>query len=74
MGKNAWVWDAFYTRFPSASALVELSAAAIDLKNGNAVVYCSSSTGALAGHGFMVMLEHRSGGWVPMFWQMLWEA
>ena len=74
MGRSAWVWDAFFARFPSASALVELSQAAIDSDNGTALVYCGASSGALAGRGFLVMLQYRDGGWMPTVWQLVWES
>ena len=74
MGKSAWIWDAFFARFPSASALVELSEVAVDSDNGTAMVYCGASTNALAGRGFLVMLRYRDGSWIPVVWQELWQA
>ena len=72
MGKTAWIWTAFYQRFPSASALVELSAPAIDRAAGEALVYCGESTAALAGRGFLILLRNGSTGWTPVFWQQMW--
>lgn len=74
MGKTAWIWTAFYQRFPSASALVELSTPAIDRAAGAALVYCGESTDSLAGRGFIVLLRNGSAGWVPVFWQELWVS
>jgi hypothetical protein len=74
MGTSAWIWDAFFIRFPSASALVELSEVAIDSDDGAALVYCGTSTNALAGRGFLVILRYRDAGWVPAVWQELWQS
>jgi hypothetical protein len=74
MGKSTWFWTAFFERFPSATALVQLSAPAIDRKSGEALVYCGESTDALAGAGWLVMLHYGSDGWVPVVWQQLWVS
>jgi hypothetical protein len=74
MGKTVWIWTAFYQRFPSATALVELSVPVIDRAAGEALVYCGESTGSLAGRGFLILLRNGSAGWVPVFWQELWVS
>ena len=74
MAKRAWIWDALFARFPSASALVEMSQVAIDSDRGTALVYCGASTNALAGRGFLVLLRYSDGRWMPTLWQMLWES
>jgi len=74
MGKTAWIWTAFYQRFPSATALVELSVPVIDRAAGEALVYCGESTDSLAGRGFLILLRNGSAGWVPVFWQELWVS
>jgi hypothetical protein len=74
MGKTAWIWTAFYQRFPSATALVELSVPVIDRAAGEALVYCGESTGSLAGRGFLILLRNGSAGRVPVFWQELWVS
>src|SRR4029450_1614840 len=74
MGKTAWIWTAFYQRFPSATALVELSVPVIDRAAGEALLYCGESTGSLAGRGFLILLRNGSAGWVPVFWQELWVS
>jgi len=74
MEKTAWIWTSFDQRFPSASAMVELSVPAIDRAAGEALAYCGESTGALAGRGFLILLRNGSTGWVPVFWQELWVS
>ena len=74
LAKQEWFWDAFFRKFPSAAALVELSAVAFDAPAGEALVYCGSLTNALAGHGFLVLLKRTEAGWVPVSWQPLWES
>ena len=65
-------WAAFFSRFPSASAHVELSPVAFDVAAREALVYCGYSVSPFGGEGSIVHLRLTNGTWTPIAWHQVW--
>jgi hypothetical protein len=74
LAKTGDFFGAFYRRFPSASAYIQLSRVALDLSSGEALVYCSYSTNPLGGAGYIVHLRQTNGVWAPIKWHVMWVS
>ena len=67
-------WMAFYQKFPSASAHVQLSRVALDMSSGEALMYCGYGKSPFGGEGFLVHLHQMNGVWAAIAWHRVWVS
>ena len=67
-------WKRFWSRYPGADAMVELSLPGYSPSGAWAIMSYSASRGSINGDFVAVLLSHREGGWVVEWSQILFES
>jgi len=56
-------WERFHKEFPEAACLIRISRVGIDEHAGQALIWCSISSGMLSGGTDLMLLERKNGVW-----------
>lgn len=67
-------WKSFHGKYPEAKSLIQISAVGFRPNRDEALVYVTGGSGCLAGSGYLILLQKKSGRWAVVKEFNLWVA
>lgn len=74
LARQAYFWQSFYERHPSATGLIELSSVGFAPDGREALVYCGRTSESLSGNGSLVLLRRDGERWKAVAWHEVWVS